>query len=94
MAEQNEPEVQQHVQFAGLIAELADREQYDFSTIFNGLAIAAASYLVDYTVDLDGNVKAEDLAEATAKFVETLQKANVYASEKVKQIIADQKAAS
>lgn len=89
-----EQQLPQHVQFAGLIAELADKEQYDFSTIFNGLAVASASYLVDYTVDLDGNVDTEELAKATAQFVETVLRANIFASEQVKHIIAARKASN
>lgn len=88
-----EQAVSPHVQFAGLIVELADKEKYDFGTIFSGLAIAAASYLADYTVDSEGNVRTEDVDEATAKFVQTLQQATKFATEQVKQIVAASKAA-
>jgi hypothetical protein len=77
----------QYIEFAGKIAELADDEQYDHTTRLNGTAIAAAAFLADYTVDLDGNVRTHELAEATAQFVQTLQQATKFAAEQLKNLI-------
>jgi len=86
-----ETTVSQYVQFAGQIAELVDKEQYDFTTVLNGLAIASASFLVDYVVDLDGNVRTSDIDEASARFVQVMQEGIKFATEQVKQIVADRK---
>lgn len=71
------------VEFASMIAELATTEAIDFGTVFNGLAIASAAFLVDYTLSLDGVVQEDELQEAKEKFKDGIDKAVLFAASQV-----------
>ena len=63
------------VEFAAEIVGIAIEKEHDTSTVMNGMAVAAASFLLDMSLREDGTLDEALLYICTEAFVETVSRA-------------------